>query len=78
MLVGTNGRVTIPKHLREALGIDAGSQVTFDLTGDQLTVRKTADTPSRGTQLVARLHGRGEIAMSTDEILALVRGATSS
>jgi antitoxin PrlF len=72
--VTEKGQVTIPKELRDALGIGAGSELDFALDGNTLVVRKALDAPSRGVQLTARLRGRGDIAMSTDEIMALTRG----
>jgi AbrB family looped-hinge helix DNA binding protein len=32
--VTSKGQVTIPKHIRQKLGIQAGSQVTFRIVGD--------------------------------------------
>lgn len=74
MRVTDKGQVTIPKELRDELGIGAGSQVHFERTGDALVIRKAADGPTRGHRLAARLRGRGDIAMTTDEIMALTRG----
>jgi len=75
MRVGEKGQVTIPKELRDQLGIGAGSEVAFELCGDHIVVRKADDGPARGSRLAARLRGRGDVAMTTDEILALTRGA---
>jgi AbrB family looped-hinge helix DNA binding protein len=75
MKVGEKGQVTIPKALRDALGIGAGSEVVFQLhrDGDALVVRKVAVGPSRGDHLARRLRGRGDVTMTTDEIMALTR-----
>ena len=74
MRVTEKGQVTIPKELRDALGIGAGSEVTFERDGDAIVVRKTNDRPTRGQLLVERLRGRGDGTLSTDEIMALTRG----
>lgn len=37
-------------------------------------IRKVRAGPSRGRRLVERLRGRGDVAMTTDEIMALTRG----
>ena len=74
MRVTEKGQVTIPKELRDELGIGAGSRVEFERAGDAIVIRKTSDGPSRGRQLTERLRGRGDIAMTTDEIMALTRG----
>lgn len=73
MRVSEKGQVTIPKPLRDQLGIGAGSEVTFEVKGDTIVVRKRGDVPSRGDRLVERMRGRGDVAMSTDEIMALTR-----
>jgi AbrB family looped-hinge helix DNA binding protein len=73
MRVTEKGQVTIPKDLREALGIGAGTDVEFERRNDTLVVRKTRTEPTRGRQLVDRLRGRGDVALSTDEIMALTR-----
>jgi len=75
MRVTEKGQVTIPKELRDALGIGAGTEVEFVRNDDTIVVRKTDSAPSRGRQLVERLRGRGDVAMTTDEIMALTRDA---
>lgn len=74
MRVTEKGQVTIPKELRDALGIGAGSEVAFERDRDSIVVRKVSDGPTRGRGLAGRLRGRGDVAMSTDEIMALTRG----
>ena len=77
MKVSEKGQITIPKHIRDALGVGAGSEVTFELTagGDGFVVRKSAAAPTRGERLAQRLRGCGDVRMSTDEIMALTRGS---
>ncbi len=74
MRVTEKGQVTIPKDLRDALGIGAGTEVEFERRKDAIVVRKSARGPSRGRLLAERLRGRGDVAMTTDEIMALTRG----
>jgi antitoxin PrlF len=73
MRVTEKGQVTIPKELRDELGIGGGSEVDFERAGDTIVIRKTEGT-SRGRTIAERLRGRGDIALSTDEIMALTRG----
>ncbi|MEM8904529.1 MAG: AbrB/MazE/SpoVT family DNA-binding domain-containing protein [Actinomycetota bacterium] len=75
MKVTEKGQITIPKLLRDELGIGAGNEVEFERVDDAIIVRKASDAPTRGQQLADRLRGRGDIAMTTDEILALTRGS---
>lgn len=75
MRVTEKGQVTIPKELRDEFGIGAGSEVVFERRDDVIVVRKADDRPTRGRQLADRLRGRGDVGMTTDEIMALTRGA---
>lgn len=74
MRVTDKGQVTIPKDLRDELGIGAGTEVTFEANGTTLVVRKVVDDDGRGRRLAERLRGRGDVQMTTDEIMALTRG----
>jgi len=72
--VTEKGQVTIPKQLRDELGIGAGSEVDVERAGDAIVIRKVRGGPERGQRLVERLRGRGDVVMTTDEIMALTRG----
>jgi len=74
MRVTEKGQVTIPKALRDALGIGGGTEVAFERDQDTIVVRKVSDGPTPVQQLSDRLRGRGDVRMSTDEIMALTRG----
>lgn len=74
MRVTEKGQVTIPKDLRDDFGIGAGTEIEFVREGDLLVLRKSAIDRSRGRALVERLSGRGDVVMTTDEIMALTRG----
>ncbi len=73
MRVTEKGQVTIPKPLREALGIGAGTEVEFERADDTIVVRKVVGGSSRGRQLADRLRGRGDVRLTTEEIMALTR-----
>jgi AbrB family looped-hinge helix DNA binding protein len=73
MRVSEKGQVTIPKELRDALGIGAGTEVEFERRRDTIVVRKTRTAHNRGNRLAERLRGRGDVSMTTDEIMALTR-----
>lgn len=73
--VTSKGQVTIPKRMRELLGIQPGSAVNFELTPAGEVVlrhdkRKVRQTKSR----FASLRGVATVKMSTDQIMALTRG----
>jgi AbrB family looped-hinge helix DNA binding protein len=70
--ITTKGQVTIPRRLRDFLGLKPGSEVDFELAEDGrvfLKARKQAPE-SR----FARLRGSAKLGMTTDEIMALTRG----
>jgi len=70
----SKGQVTIPIAIRERLGLDAGTVVEFEIEGDRAVLRKQSGGQDRGRRVVAALRGRGDVALSTDEIMALTRG----
>jgi antitoxin PrlF len=73
MRVTEKGQVTIPKHLRDELGIGAGTEVAFERAEDAILVRKVEGGSNRGREMVNRLRGRGDVRLSTEEIMALTR-----
>lgn len=73
MRVTSKGQVTIPIEIRQQLGIDQDTEVTFELVGEVVHLRKVA-TPGRGRRVVERLVAAGYRGPSTDELLALTRG----
>lgn len=73
MRVTAKGQVTIPKRLRDAFGIGGGSEVVFEVVRGEIVVRKVEGVTTRGQQLTAHLRGRGDVSLSTDEIMALTR-----
>ena len=74
MRVTEKGQVTIPKALRDRFGMGAGTEIRFEARDDVLVVTKIATRSARGAAVVERLKGRGDVDMTTDEIMALTRG----
>lgn len=78
--VTSKGQVTIPKRVRQWLGIEAGSSVAFELTEGGDVVLRPVDRskrtrPPAGGSRMAKLRGRATVKLRTEEILALTRGA---
>jgi antitoxin PrlF len=70
MRVTQKGQVTIPLEIRRALGIEPGTEVRFELDGSG--ARLVLDRGQAAAE-IARIRGAGDVALSTDEILALTR-----
>lgn len=65
--------MTIPKHLRDELGIGNGTEVEFHRDDETIVIRKVDNGESRGSRMVRRLRGRGDVQLTTDQIMALTR-----
>lgn len=74
MNLTSKGQVTIPKRVRDHLGIGPGSAVRFEVDerGEVLLRREVAEP--RSPDRFDRLVGRGQGDLSTDEIMRLMRG----
>lgn len=75
MRVTSKGQVTIPIQIREQLGLLPNTEVAFQVDGDAVRIVRTRTRQGRGRSIVANLRGRGTTGMTTDEIMALTRGA---
>lgn len=71
--VTSKGQVTIPKPVRELLGIGPGSSVDFKRAADGSIVIEKAKGVRPKSRL-AELRGIAGPGLSTDEIMALTRG----
>jgi len=77
MRITSKGQVTIPQAVRERAGLMPGTDVEFEIDAGVVRLVKTtgaARRETRGQRLVDRLRGGGDFRMSTDEVIALMRG----
>jgi AbrB family looped-hinge helix DNA binding protein len=78
MVLNSKGQVTIPASLRAKHGLHAGDEVEVVEIDGALQIVRAEGTESRGHRMVRRLRntatGREVAGMSTDEIMALLRG----
>jgi AbrB family looped-hinge helix DNA binding protein len=77
MRITSKGQVTIPAEIREQAGLLPHTEVDFEFDGEVVRVfpapaRRNA---GRGARLVAHLRKSGDVALSTEEIMALTRSA---
>jgi antitoxin PrlF len=69
--VAERGQITLPKPVRDALGLTKGTKLTIELDGARIVLRKDVD------DAISRLRGRFKLAegfKSTDEAMRALRG----
>ena len=69
--VAERGQITLPKAVRDALGLTKGTQLKVELDGGRIILRKNVD------DVISRLRGSFKLAegfKSTDEAIRAVRG----
>ena len=75
MRITTKGQVTIPKEIREKIGLLPETEVEFEFRESEVILKKAdqGKTTRLGPYLSV-LRGSAEISMTTDEIMELTRG----
>ena len=71
--VTSKGQITIPKRVRDLLGIGPGSVVDFERAEDGRVVLVKIQKKARPNRF-ARLRGHAGKGLSTAEIMAMTRG----
>lgn len=81
MRVTEKGQVTIPKHIRDKLGIVPGSEVDFveDREGAVELVKLNGVSArdaevARLERWIERVKGSGDASLSTDDVMLATRG----
>jgi len=77
MRITSKGQVTIPARIRERARLFPHTEVEFVLEGSSVRIvrAKPRKGKGRGDRVIAHLRSHpGDIAMTTDEIMALTRG----
>jgi antitoxin PrlF len=72
--VTSKGQVTIPKAVRDRLGINPGSKVEFEITEDGRALLKRAGKRATKPSRFERMRGTATGGLTTDEIMAMTRG----
>lgn len=75
MRITSKGQVTIPIDIRERAGLLPNTEVDFEFDGAVVRIVRVEPTgaDSRGSRIVAHMRGRGDVPLTTDEIMALTR-----
>lgn len=68
VVVSEKGQVTIPKKLRDELGIRPGQVLEFDREDGRLVAKKAVEANP-----ISKIYGILDLGMSTDEFMAIVR-----
>ena len=68
--VAERGQITLPKAVRDALGLVKGSQLNVELVGGTIVLRKNVD------DAISRLRGRFKLppGVSSDDVMRELRG----
>lgn len=68
--VAERGQITLPKAVRDALGLTKGTQLRVELEGSRIVLRKNVD------DALSRLRGRFKLpaGMTTDDVMRELRG----
>jgi AbrB family looped-hinge helix DNA binding protein len=71
----SKGQVTVPKRIRDYLGLKPGAPVTFArLESGEIALRSARAGAKPKTSKFGKLRGRATVRMTTEAILALTRG----
>jgi AbrB family looped-hinge helix DNA binding protein len=73
--ITVKGQVTIPKQIRDALGLTPGSQVEFAIEDGKLVVRKSGKRSGGRPDRFDRAVGKAEVKWRTEELMELLRGS---
>jgi antitoxin PrlF len=70
-IVAERGQITLPKAVRDALGLTKGTQLKVELDGGRIILRKNVD------DALSRLRGKFKLApeyANSDEAMRAIRG----
>jgi antitoxin PrlF len=73
VIVAERGQITLPKAVRDALGLTKGSTLKVELEGGRIILRKSVD------DAISRARGRFRLpdGVSTDDVMRDLRGRAS-
>lgn len=72
--VTTKGQVTIPKEIRDELGIEPGDEVLFERTESGYTLQKEEPTTADGTDPFEKYRGSADSDETMPERMRRLRG----
>lgn len=72
--ITSKGQVTIPKEIRDALGIEPGDEVVFEETSSGYTIRKKAPTTADGDDPFEKYRGSADSDEMMPDRMRRLRG----
>lgn len=73
MKITSKGQVTIPREIRERMGLFPNTEVELVVRGNAVQIVKVQQGASRGASIVRAMRERATTRMTTDEIMKLTR-----
>lgn len=73
--VTTKGQVTIPKEIRDALGIKSGDEITFEESDSGYEIRKKAPTTAEGSDPFEKYRDSADSDETMADRMRRLRGA---
>lgn len=70
----SKGQVTIPKNIRQRLGLTPGCEVRFAVGKDGQIVLEEKNAADRGPSRFDAIRGTLDLGVSTDEFMRFLRG----
>jgi antitoxin PrlF len=70
----SKGQVTIPKTIRQALGLEPGNEIFFDVSPDGAVLLRSKAPSSKPTDRFEAVRGKADIAWRTNYLMQLLRG----
>ncbi|MGH7481440.1 MAG: AbrB/MazE/SpoVT family DNA-binding domain-containing protein [Longimicrobiales bacterium] len=74
MRITGKGQITIPQQVRRELGLEPGDEVDVVVQDGVARIVPAGEPRTRGRRVVEALLGKGDVELSTDEIMAMTRG----
>lgn len=74
MRITSKGQITIPQQVRHDLGLHPGDEVDVVAEDGVARIVPVGAPVGRGRRAVESLLGKGDVHLSTDEIMAITRG----
>ena len=73
MRITSKGQVTIPQQVRQELGLHPGDEIDIVVEGSIARIVPAGEPRGRGRRVIETLLGKGDVEISTDEIMAMTR-----